>query len=107
MAISSLEAAFVTLTNALAKGDLEGFYGLMLSDAVIMDEDLPFRVDKAGFQGHIAFHGPDNWEGSGHAVCRKWLNWRSRRLCNVSRKTPGFRVSTASHDVQPRLGARK
>jgi ketosteroid isomerase-like protein len=63
MTTTSLETTFAALTNALAKGDLNGFYGLMLPDAVIMDEDLPFRVDKAGFQGHIAFHGPDNWEG--------------------------------------------
>lgn len=58
-----LEAAFKGLESALAKGDLEGFYGVMLPEAIIMDEDLPFRVDRAGFQAHIAFHGPDNWEG--------------------------------------------
>jgi hypothetical protein len=63
MKTAGLETAFAALTNALAKGDLAGFYGAMLPDAMIMDEDLPFRVDKAGFQGHIAFHGPDNWEG--------------------------------------------
>ena len=60
---ADLQNAFQALTNALAKGDLDGFYGLMLDDAMIMDEDLPFRVDKAGFQAHIAFHGPENWEG--------------------------------------------
>jgi ketosteroid isomerase-like protein len=58
-----LEASFLALRDALAKGDLDGFYGAMLPDAVIMDEDLPFRVYKAGFQNHIAFHGPGNWEG--------------------------------------------
>jgi ketosteroid isomerase-like protein len=63
MTTASLETAFAALTNALATGDLEAFYNAMLPNAVIMDEDLPFRVDKAGFQGHIAFHGPDNWEG--------------------------------------------
>ena len=63
MTIASLEAAFEALTAALARGDLDAFYGVMLPDAMIMDEDLPFRVDKAGFQAHIAFHGPDNWEG--------------------------------------------
>lgn len=63
MAGTSLASAFAALVDALAKGDLDGFYGVMAPDAVIMDEDLPFRVDKAGFQAHIAFHGPDNWEG--------------------------------------------
>lgn len=61
--MTSLEAAFADLVDALAKGDLDRFYGSMLSDAMIMDEDLPFRVDKAGFQAHIAFHGPEMWEG--------------------------------------------
>ena len=61
--MSELEQAFRSLENALATGDLDGFYGLILPGAVIMDEDLPFRVDRAGFQAHIAFHGPANWEG--------------------------------------------
>ncbi len=62
MDTTSLETAFKNLTDALSKGDLPGFYGVMLPDAMIMDEDLPFRVDKAGFKDHISFHGPDNWE---------------------------------------------
>ena len=57
------KAAFESLIGALAKGDLEGFYGLILPNAAILDEDLPFRVDRAGFQAHIAFHGPASWEG--------------------------------------------
>lgn len=60
---SGLQSAFEALVAALAKGDLDGFYGVMLPDAMILDEDLPFRVDKAGFQSHIAFHGPANWAG--------------------------------------------
>ncbi len=58
-----LETAFADLVAALAGADLDRFYGLILGDAMIMDEDLPFRVDKAGFQAHIAFHGPEIWEG--------------------------------------------
>jgi hypothetical protein len=61
--VASLKAAFTGLERALATGDLEGFYGAMLGDAVILDEDLPFLVDKKGFQDHIAFHGPANWDG--------------------------------------------
>jgi ketosteroid isomerase-like protein len=63
MTAASLQQAFQGLTDALARGDLDGFYGVMHADAMIMDEDLPFRVNKAGFQAHIDFHGPDNWEG--------------------------------------------
>ncbi len=59
----SLREAFAALENALATGDLESFYGCMIEDAVILDEDLPFAGDKAAFQDHISFHGPDNWEG--------------------------------------------
>lgn len=58
-----LNDAFNTLVAALSRGDLTSFYDVMLPDAMIMDEDLPFRVDKAGFQSHIAFHGSENWEG--------------------------------------------
>jgi hypothetical protein len=60
---SSLEAAVRGLEHALATGDLDGFYGAMAADAVILDEDLPFAGDKAAFQDHISFHGPANWEG--------------------------------------------
>lgn len=63
MTIASLQTAFQALVDALARGDLEGFYGVMHPHAMIMDEDLPFRVNKQGFQDHIAFHGPENWEG--------------------------------------------
>jgi hypothetical protein len=59
----SLRTAFDALVVALTKGDLAGFFGAILPDAMIMDEDLPFRVDRAGFEAHIAFHGPNNWEG--------------------------------------------
>ena len=63
MSEKSLEQAFRGLADALATGDQERFYGVMLPDAMIMDEDLPFRVDRAGFQDHIAFHVSDIWEG--------------------------------------------
>ncbi|QMW23076.1 nuclear transport factor 2 family protein [Sandaracinobacteroides saxicola] len=63
MSDPSLEAAFAALAAALARGDLDAFYAAILPQAIIFDEDLPFRVDRAGFQAHIAFHGPDNWQG--------------------------------------------
>ncbi len=61
--MSDLEEAFTGLVDALATGDLGGFYGRIDPRAVILDEDLPFRVDRGGFEAHIAFHGPGNWEG--------------------------------------------
>lgn len=62
MSIKSLEQAFLSLTEALAAGDLERFYEFMLPDAMILDEDGPFRVDRAGFQEHIGFHVSGTWE---------------------------------------------
>jgi hypothetical protein len=59
----SLKEAFAGLVAALEKGNLDGFYGAIMPDAVIMDEDLPFRVDRSGFQNHIAFHASGPWEG--------------------------------------------
>lgn len=58
----SLESAFADLVQALASGNVDRFFGFMHADAIIVDEDLPFRVDRAGFQAHISFHGPDIWE---------------------------------------------
>jgi ketosteroid isomerase-like protein len=63
MTTTELEAAFGRLANALATGDLDGFYAMMAPDAVILDEDIPFRVDRAGFQAHIDFHVSGVWEG--------------------------------------------
>ncbi|QTH20169.1 nuclear transport factor 2 family protein [Rhizorhabdus wittichii] len=59
---NTLESAFAGLVDALDRGDLERFFGTILADAVIMDEDLPFRVDRAGFETHIAFHASGTWE---------------------------------------------
>jgi len=58
-----LETAVTALAAALEAGDLADFFGAILPDAVIMDEDLPFRVDRTGFQARIAFHGPGIWKG--------------------------------------------
>jgi ketosteroid isomerase-like protein len=63
MSVKSLEKAFRGLADALATGDLDRFYGVMLPDVMIMDEDLPFRVDRTGFQDHISFHLSGIWEG--------------------------------------------
>lgn len=62
MSVASLEKAFLGLADALAAGDLPRFFEYMLPDAMIMDEDGPFRVDRAGFQDHIDFHVSGTWE---------------------------------------------
>lgn len=62
-ATAELESAFAALVAALGRGDLDGFYNLILPDAFIVDEDLPFRVDRDGFRDHIAFHTSGVWDG--------------------------------------------
>ena len=91
--MSTLRDAFDALTQALATGDLEGFYGLIAPDAVIMDEDLPFRVDRAGFQDHIAFHGPGNWEG---------FAWKPQDMRFVEHGTTGVVVGFAMFRGKPK-----
>lgn len=59
----ALERSFGELVAALGRGDLPGFYGLILPDAPIIDEDLPFRTDRAGFEEHVGFHTSGIWEG--------------------------------------------
>ena len=89
---ADLEPAFASLVAALARGDLDSFYGMMLPDAMIMDEDLPFRVDKAGFQAHIAFHGPSNWEG---------FAWKPSSMRFVTSGTTGFATGFAMFRGKP------
>jgi ketosteroid isomerase-like protein len=57
-----LEAAFSAWRDGLNQGDLNGFYRWIHDDAVIYDEDIPFRLSKADFINHIAFHTRDLWE---------------------------------------------
>ena len=91
--LDSLKAVFGALEQALATGDLDGFYGAMIDDAVILDEDLPFVCNKAGFQDHIAFHGPDNWEG---------FAWKPRDMRFAARGGAGSVVGFSTFRGKPR-----
>lgn len=59
---TSLREAFDRFAATLVAGDLPGFLGLFHNDAVIIDEDVPFRLGKQEFAEHLGFHGPSNWE---------------------------------------------
>jgi len=61
-AAASLRAAFDRFAATLAGGDLPGFLGLFHDDAVVIAEDVPFRLGKQEFAEHLGFHGPSNWE---------------------------------------------
>ncbi len=66
-----LEKAFEKWRGALNEGDLERFYRAIDEDAVIYDEDIPFRLSKNDFVDHIGFHTRDLWES---------FEWRPREL---------------------------
>ncbi len=91
--MTGLAQAFDRLTQALATGDLAGFFGLIAPDAVIMDEDLPFRVDRAGFQDHISFHGPGNWDG---------FAWKPHDMTFVERGSVGVAAGFAMFRGKPK-----
>jgi ketosteroid isomerase-like protein len=57
-----LRIAFRKLANALATGNLDQFYSLMDDSAIIIDEDIPFRLTKTEFKNHINFHIGGIWE---------------------------------------------
>ncbi len=59
---TAVAKAFERLVAALKGGDLEGFYGSMHTDFVMIDEDSPYRMNKAEFQDHIGFHVSGLWE---------------------------------------------
>lgn len=59
---ASLRSAFDRFSATLNRGDLDGFLALFDADAVIIDEDLPFRVGKREFVDHLGFHGRQIWE---------------------------------------------
>lgn len=54
--VTGLRAAFDDWSKALNAADLDAFYAFFDEDAEILDEDYPWRLDKADFQDHIAFH---------------------------------------------------
>lgn len=72
---AAFEVAFKTFVQTLATGDLESFYTTIHESATVIDEDIPFRLTKAGFKDHINFHVGGIWEG---------FSWQDRN--------PNFRV---------------
>lgn len=59
---ASLRATFDRFSDTLNGGDLPGFLALFHDEAVIIDEDVPFRIGKQEFIDHLGFHGRSNWE---------------------------------------------
>ena len=49
----SLRTAFDKLTGCFERGDVAGFMAGLDPGLTMFDEDIPFRLDKAGFQQHV------------------------------------------------------
>jgi hypothetical protein len=61
---AGLEASFKEWTQALNTANLAVFWGYFHEDCETLDEDYPWRMTKAEFVDHIAFHtrGQGLWE---------------------------------------------
>lgn len=88
-----LEEAFETWRAALNEGELERFYGAIDEDAVIFDEDIPFRLSKDDFIDHIGFHTRGLWDA---------FEWRPRELRFQKRGDTGVVSGYATFRGKPR-----
>jgi ketosteroid isomerase-like protein len=61
MPAEELETCFNAWRNALNQGDLDRFYSAIDEEAMVFDEDTPWRFSKTEFVDHIAFHATQ-WE---------------------------------------------
>ena len=59
---SSLNEAFQDWVKALNGGDITHFLAMHHADALFIDEDVPFRMDKGEFIDHLGFHDAKIWE---------------------------------------------
>lgn len=69
--MAKLGKAFESWREALNAGELDKFYDAIDDDAVIYDEDIPFRLSKSDFVDHIGFHTRGLWES---------FEWRPREV---------------------------
>jgi hypothetical protein len=58
----ALRATFDGMVVALNSGQIDAFYALLHPKLLMIDEDSPWRLDLAGFQDHLGFHGGNLWE---------------------------------------------
>ena len=92
MSEQALKAAFESLSNALATGDLAGFYGLMHPNAVVIDEDIPFLGRRAEFEQHIDWHISGIWES---------FSWNPKTPRFIARENGGAVVGNAIFRGKP------
>jgi hypothetical protein len=73
---TSLRQVFGDWTEALNAGHLDQFYEHFHDEADILDEDYPWRMTKAEFVDHIAFHATSN----GGKGLWEFFQWVPREL---------------------------
>ena len=66
LSTEGLRASFDDIVAALKEGDLDRYFDYFDEDSETLDEDYPWRMNKADFIDHINFHaaggGPGMWE---------------------------------------------
>jgi len=92
MSSKALESVFCQWRDALNSGDLDTCYGLMDSDMVIFDEDIPWRFSKDDFIDQIGFHIP-HWES---------FQWVPRELRYQARGGTGIVSGYATFRGKPK-----
>ena len=87
--IDGLKDTFNSWSNALNQGDLDKFFGYFDDESETLDEDYPWRMNKADFVDHINFHamggGIGMWEFFEWIPtrCETYLNFCQRGLCEA------------------------
>ncbi len=95
---ASLEQAFNDWCSALNEGRLDDFYAWFHDDADILDEDFPWRMSKAEFIDHIAFHATSN---GGKGVW-EFFQWLPRELHFVVAGQTGHVAGFSTFRGKPR-----
>jgi ketosteroid isomerase-like protein len=91
--VAALAAAFARLSQTLNSGDAAGFLSMFDARAICIDEDAPFRMDKAGFVEHLGFHDSTTWEN---------FAWVPRESRHLVRGDSGFTAGAVTFRGKPR-----
>ncbi len=91
--VVALAATFERLSQSLNAGDGAAFLAVFDERAICIDEDAPFRMDKAGFVEHLGFHDSTTWEN---------FAWVPREARHLVRGDSGFTAGTVTFRGKPR-----
>jgi len=89
----SLKTAFEGWAKALNTGDLDTFWAWFDKNCEVLDEDYPWRMNRAEFIDHIGFHSRDLWE---------FFEWIPREVKIQVRGTTGHVSGFSTFRGKPR-----